>query len=141
MNNTTDTKKEYSIEIPCVKKKKRREYIVNIPWAFKLMAIIFPLVGFVVMAAIIIIWEDAARNDTGTNWLILFSIGVIGLIALALPYYKLMSQVLSYMIEEAKAMSELKRKLIEDATIREIKIQEAIIKKNSNTEEPSKKNN
>lgn len=56
--------------------------------------------------------------------LCMFLILSLSVIALCLIIYKVESKIIAYEIEEAKSSSALKRKLLEDAIIRDIKLQE-----------------
>lgn len=122
MNNTE--REKWNIEVPYSVEKRN----VNINSSKCYYGIITAIIAIILAISTFVIKVDSVIS-------LLYSISaLLAIIVISYLHYKTVSLKISHKIEENKASCALERKLIEDANIRMIKLQEKILTDKINSE-------
>lgn len=94
-----------------------------------LVSFLVAAITIVALVVFVMIFSTVKCGGLNISIISLFLIAVVGIILLAYLFNKFDAAHNAYIIDEAKAISSFRRRINEDITIRNIKLQEKIVQK------------
>lgn len=94
-----------------------------------LVSFLVAAITIVALVVFVMIFSTVKFGGLNISIISLFLIAVVGIILLAYLFNKFDAAHNAYIIDEAKAISSFRRRINEDITIRNIKLQEKIVQK------------